>query len=337
LAGVGKLPFKTLITHGFVNDAQGYKMSKSQGNTVDPEDIIKESGAEILRIWVAHEDYGQDLTISKEMMSRISDTYRRFRNTIRFLLGNLNDFDPTKDSIAVKDMTPLDQWALNQLNELIVKCTAAYDAYEFYKVYHALNVFFAIDLSATYLDILKDRLYTGKQAGVKRRAAQTALYQITSALCGLMAPIASFLAEETYSYLPGDKSESVFLSDFPKSRTEWNHPTIASDFATLLEVRAAASKELEELRRQKVIGASLDARIKISAPDSTLKILEAYRSHLREFFIVSQFELSQGKELKIVADKAEGVKCERCWYYDPKTGADSRFPSVCPKCVEALT
>lgn len=337
IAAENKPPFKTLITHGFVNDAQGYKMSKSQGNTVDPEEIIKESGAEILRIWVSHEDYGQDLTISKEMMTRITDTYRRFRNTIRFLLGNLNDFDPANDQVGYEQMTPLDQWALHQLNQLIEKTTAAYEAFEFYKVYHALNTFFAHDLSATYLDILKDRLYTGKATGVKRRAAQTVLYRTLQALCGIMAPIASFLAEETYSYLPGQKKESVFLTDFPLPEKSWNNPKIEQDFAVLLEVRAAAAKELEELRRQKVIGSSLDAKITIHAPGGTRKVLEAYSASLREFFMVSQYTVTDAAELKISAAKADGVKCERCWHYDEATGKDSRFPAVCPKCVEALT
>ncbi|MBX3022609.1 MAG: isoleucine--tRNA ligase [Bdellovibrionales bacterium] len=337
IAAYDKPPFKALITHGFVNDAQGYKMSKSVGNTVDPMEIIKESGAEILRLWVSHEDYGQDLTISKEMIARISDTYRRFRNTIRFLLGNLYDFDPAKDQLPYQEMTPLDRWALHQLNELTEKCTAAYDAFEFYKVYHGLNNFFAHDLSATYLDILKDRLYTGKVDGLKRRAAQTVLYQALNTLCGLMAPIASFLAEETYGYLPGEKKESVFLTDFPQARAEWKAPQVAADFAVLLEVRAAAQKEMEELRRQKVIGSSLDAQIKILAPDGIRKVLEAYRPSLREFFMVSQFEISPGLELKVEPAKAEGIKCERCWHYDMNTGKDARFAGVCPKCVEALS
>lgn len=337
IASEGKAPFKALITHGFVMDAQGYKMSKSLGNTVDPQEIIKESGAEILRLWASHEDYGQDLTISREMITRISDTYRRFRNTIRFLLGNLQDFDPTKDQVPYKDLTPLDQWALNQLNELAEKCTAAYDAFEFYKVYHGLNTFFAHDLSAIYLDILKDRLYTGKVNGTKRRGAQTVLYKTLQTLCGLMAPIASFLAEETYSYIPGPKEESVFLTNFPVVVPEWKNSKLATDFATLLEVRIASSKELEELRRQKVIGSSLDAKIKIHAPDSVRKVLEGYHEHLREFFIVSQFEIVAAGELRVEAFKADGVKCERCWHYDVKTGADSRFPAFCPKCVTALT
>lgn len=336
MASEDKAPFKALVTHGFVMDAQGYKMSKSQGNTVDPEEIIKESGAEILRIWVSHEDYGQDLTISKEMMGRISDTYRRFRNTIRFLLGNLNDFDPAKDQVAYKDMTPLDHWALNQLHTLISKTTAAYDAYEFYKVYHALNTFFAIDLSATYLDILKDRLYTGKVNGVKRRAAQTVLYQTVTALCGVMAPIASFLAEETYGYLPGEKKESVFLTDYPVAPKEWANAKIEADFATLLEVRAASQKVMEDLRREKIIGSSLDAQLSITAPAATVKTLEAYRASLREFLMVSQFEVKEGKELQVQAGKASGEKCERCWHYDT-LGTNKEMPTLCPKCVEALT
>jgi isoleucyl-tRNA synthetase len=307
------------------------------GNTVDPEEIIKESGAEILRLWVSHEDYGQDLTISKEMITRLSDTYRRFRNTIRFLLGNLNDFDPAKDAVGVKDMTPLDQWALNELNTLVEKCVAGFEAYEFFKVYHALNNFFAHQLSATYLDILKDRLYTGKVDGVKRRGAQTVIYEITKTLCGLLAPIASFLAEETYSYMPGPKKESVFLTEFPTPKAEWRAPKIAEDFAKLLEVRAAMSKELEELRRQKTIGSSLDAAVKITVPAAYKQVLEAYQKHLREFFMVSEFSIVQGDKIGFEAGKATGEKCERCWHYDPLTGKDPKHPGICPKCIEALT
>ena len=337
MASEGRTPFRALITHNFVNDAKGYKMSKSLGNTVDPEDIIKESGAEILRLWVSHEDYGQDLTISKEMIARMSDTYRRFRNTIRFLLGNLSGFDPERDRVAIKDMLPLERWALHQLHGLVEKCTAGYDNFEFYKVYHLLNNFFAHELSATYLDILKDRLYTGKVDGVKRRGAQTVLFEIARALCGLMAPIASFLAEETYSYLPGRKVESVFLTDFPVARNEWRAESIAADFEKLLEVRAVVSKELEDLRRAKTIGSSLDAQIRITAGPALLKVLEAYTPHLREFFIVSQVNLANGDSLKIVASKAEGIKCERCWHYDENTGKDPKYPGIDPKCIEALT
>lgn len=336
MAADGVAPFKTLITHGFVNDAQGYKMSKSVGNTVDPEEIVKESGAEILRLWASHEDYGQDLTISKAMITQITDTYRRFRNTIRFLLGNLGDFDPLKDQVPYAQLTPLDQWALGRLNQLVEKCTTGYDAFEFYKVYHGLNSFFALELSSTYLDILKDRLYTGRVDGVKRRGAQTVLYQTVQTLCGLMAPVASFLAEETYSYLPGEKRESVFLTDFPTVKKEWSNAAVEADFVQMLEVRTAVSKKLEDLRREKIIGSSLDSRIEITVPADVLKTLERHRPFLREFFMVSAFSLTAGKEVSINAAKAEGVKCERCWHYDTETGKNADYPGVCPKCIEAL-
>ncbi|MCB0357421.1 MAG: isoleucine--tRNA ligase, partial [Bdellovibrionales bacterium] len=196
LAANGQAPFKALITHGFVNDAEGKKMSKSKGNVIDPAEVIKQHGAEILRLWVAYEDYGQDVNISNEMFKRITETYRRIRNTMRFLLGNLCDFDPQTDVVAYKDMTVLDQWALARFNELIEKVTEAYENYNFYKVYHHLNQFFTVDLSATYLDILKDRLYTWKKAGKARRASQTVIYYLLQDLSILMAPILSFLAEE---------------------------------------------------------------------------------------------------------------------------------------------
>ncbi len=336
MAAYGEAPFKTLITHGFVTDAQGYKMSKSLGNTVDPEEIIKESGAEILRLWVAHEDYGQDLTIGKEMIRQISDTYRRFRNTIRFMLGNLNDFDPSKDRVAYEDMTPLDKWALNQFAQLIENCTQAYDRFEFHKVYHGLNTYFALDLSAIYLDVLKDRLYTGRADGVRRRAAQSVLYDVVSGLCGLMAPIASFLAEETYSYIPKKSEASVFLTDFPVAESKWRNSSIGEDFSELLEVRAEISKVLEDLRRQKVIGSSLDAKVTLTLNSKQMSLFEKYRAELKELLIVSQIEMIAGETLKISAARAEGEKCERCWHYDPMTGKDSRFPGVCSKCVAAL-
>lgn len=336
VASSGKAPFKTLVTHGFVNDAQGYKMSKSQGNVLDPAEVMKDSGAEILRLWVSHEDFGDDLTISKEMLGRVTDSYRRFRNTIRFMLGNLNDFAPGKDNVPVEKMPELDQWALNQLALLIEKCRMGYDQYEFHKVFHALNNFFAVDLSATYLDILKDRLYTARRDGVGRRAAQTVIYELCTNLCGLLAPIASFLAEETYQYIPGDKVESIFLTGFPAERKDWLRPELANKYAKLLEVRAEVSKILEDLRRQKIIGAGLDARVLVEAPGEHLAALKAYKGRIEEFFIVSQLEFKQGESLKITAEAARGEKCVRCWHYSEQTDADKNWPGLCPKCVEAL-
>lgn len=337
VAATGKSPFKALVTHGFVNDAQGFKMSKSQGNVLDPAEAMKDSGAEILRLWVASEDFGDDLTISKEMLTRITDAYRRFRNTIRFMLGNLNDFEPRKDAIAPEKMPELDRWALHQFSELIQKCTDGYEKYEFYKVFHALNNFFTVELSATYLDVLKDRLYTGRKDGNARRSSQTVLYELTKGLAGLMAPMASFLAEETFDYLPGDKPESVFLSDFPKANPAWHQPALGARFAKLLEVRSEASKILEELRRQKTIGSSLDAELRITAPTEWLEPLQSYQGRLGEFFIVSKTQVTKGTSLKVEAGAAPGEKCVRCWHYDEDTNKNAKLPGLCPKCIEALS
>lgn len=337
IASDGKPPYKTLVTHGFVNDAQGFKMSKSVGNVVDPADVIKESGAEILRLWVAHEDFGDDLTISKEMLARISDTYRRFRNTIRFMLGNLQDFDPQKDRVEYSKLTSLDQWALAQLAQVIEKCHEAYTKFEYYKVYHALNNFFTVDLSATYLDILKDRLYTSKKEGLKRRSSQTVLFELLHSLCSLMAPIASFLAEETYSYIPGEKKTSVFLAGFPEAKKEWQRPELREKFAKLLLVRAEVSKVLEDLRRERTIGSGLDASVTVTAPKDVMTVLREYEAGLKEFFIVSQVSLKEGEPLSVKADKAKGEKCVRCWHYSEQIGVNISLPGVCPKCVEALS
>lgn len=337
LASNGTTPFKALVTHGFVVDAQGFKMSKSVGNVVDPAEVMKDSGAEILRLWVAHENFGDDLTISKEMLNRMSDTYRRFRNTIRFILGNLGDFNPQSDRVSFDKMTALDQWALHRLAELTQKSRDGYEKYEFFKVYHALNHFFTVDLSATYLDILKDRLYTGRKNGPARRSSQTVLFEMIHTLAGLMAPITSFLAEETYQSIPGQKEESVFLTTFPEVNKSWLQPNLAHQLEKLLEVRSEVSRILEDLRRQKTIGASLDAQIKIHAKGDQLKALNEYQGSLAEFFIVSQVKVQSSEEFRVEAEAASGTKCVRCWYYDEKTGLDSKFPGVCPKCIEALT
>jgi len=336
VASNGRPPYKTLITHGFVNDAQGYKMSKSLGNVVDPAEVMKDFGAEILRLWVAHEDYGDDLTISKDMLGRISETYRRFRNTIRFLLGNLSDFEPEKHTVPVQDMPEIDRWALARLNDLVEKCGAAYESFEFHKVYHALNNFFTIDLSSVYLDVLKDRLYTSRKDGIRRRSSQTVFVELLDNLCRLMAPIATFLAEETYQYVPGRTAESVLCVDFPQRRNEWDNPELLKNFSVLLEVRSELSKILEDLRRQKVIGSGLDASIVISAGGETYAMLEKYQPVLKELFIVSRVELKRAEKLSIVADRAPGEKCVRCWHYDKQTDKDGRWPGLCPKCIEAL-
>jgi isoleucyl-tRNA synthetase len=335
IASHGKAPFKALVTHGFVTDEKGRKMSKSLGNVVDPAETTKKSGAEILRLWVAYEDFGQDVGCGNEAFARVTETYRRFRNTMRFLLGNLGDFDPANDQVPFEKMTRLDQWALGRLNELIRKTTAGYEGYEFYKVYHALNSFFTVELSAGYLDMLKDRLYTAKKDSLDRRSSQTVLYTLIDHLVRIMAPITSFLAEETYGHLPGTKAESVFLLEFPKPVTAWDNESLAADFSQLFEIRSDVSKSLESLRQNKTIGSGLDARVIVTADGAKAELLKRHEALLPEFFIVSQVSLKVGS-YGIETTKADGEKCERCWYFSTELGTTLTHNSVCPKCARAL-
>lgn len=339
IAAHGEAPFRALVTHGFVNDMQGRKMSKSLGNVVSPAEWIKKGGAEILRLFASSEDYTQDLTCGDELFVRLSESYRRFRNTMRFLLGNISDFNPDKDSISYKDLTPIDRWALGRLEELTSKCISYYESYEFFKVYHALNQFFTVELSATYLDILKDRLYTAKKDGLERRSAQTVLFELTSHLIRIMAPITSFLSEETLQHMTawkGSKPDSIFLTEFPVANKSWRDERLAEEFEEILKIRSEVSKSLEELRRNKTIGASLEAQVDLSCEGKTKEILEKYKDYLKEFFIVSKVNIKQGK-FAIETKKSDGEKCARCWVYDDLTASTHKFPKICPKCVKALS
>ena len=242
-------PFKTLLTHGFVNDKQGRKMSKSKGNVLDPEKIIKTSGAEILRLWVASENYAFDIRAGEESFQRVTESYRRFRNSFRFILGNLQGFDPLKTPLEFKDLNAVDKWTLMQLNLLITNSTKAFDEFAFHKVYQHLNHFFTVNLSAFYLDIIKDRLYTFSKESIERKKAQTVLYQLIDKLLPLMAPLTSFLSEEAYSYLPKKIKESVFLEDFPEVSPEWQDTDIQNLFPKIFSLREGLNKQLEELRK----------------------------------------------------------------------------------------
>jgi isoleucyl-tRNA synthetase len=334
IASHNRVPFKALVTHGFVNDSDGMKMSKSKGNAVDPQIVSSQSGAEILRLWAVYEDYGQDLTCGKTELDRVTETYRRIRNTMRFLLGATFDFDLANDSVPYEKMTQIDQWALGRLYDLTTKITTAFEEYSFYKIYHLLNNFFTVDLSAIYLDVLKDRLYTWKADGLSRRSSQTVLFTMTDYLVRMMAPVLSFLAEETYSFMKGSKTESVFLLDFPKAPEIWNNTALNSHYEELLKTRSEVQKVLEPLRAQKIIGASLEAHVEIWAEGETMKALKSCQD-LREVLIVSKVLLHDGP-FRIDARKADGEKCIRCWTYSAETGKNSKFPGVCPKCVEAL-
>lgn len=335
MATHGKSPFKALLTHGFVTDPQGRKMSKSLGNVIDPNEVSSKSGSEILRLWAAYGDYGHDLSCGPEELTRVTETYRRIRNTMRFLLGTLADFDPAKDTVPYESLTSLDQWSLHELYCLNQKVLAAYEAYEFFKVYHALNTYFTVTLSATYLDILKDRLYTWKADGLPRRGAQTVLFAITDSLIRMMTPILSFLAEESYDYFKGKTAESPLLLDFPIPLPKWQNLNLASQYEKLLQVRTDVQKILEGLRSEKTIGSSLEASVSVQAEGEVLAALQSHPD-LRELFIVSQVEVSPGP-LLIKATRASGEKCVRCWTYSTHLGAKSDLPGICPKCTEALS
>ncbi len=335
LATHGVAPFKALITHGFVFDSHGKKMSKSLGNVVDPMETANKLGIEILRLWCVYEDYGRDLSCGPTEFDRVTETYRRIRNTLRYLLGATSDFDPAVHSVDIAKMPAIDQWALHKLNELIQKVSEAYSEYSFYKVYHLLNTFFTVELSAIYLDILKDRLYTGKKDGIARRSSQTVLHLMIHNLLGLMAPILSFLAEETYAYVKGPKQESIFLTDFPIGRPEWKNDALATEWQKVFEVRTDVQKTLENLRAQKVIGSSLEAVVTVHAESDLFQLLSKIEN-LREIFIVSQVNLVEGK-YTISAEKMGGEKCVRCWTYTYDLTKAGPTPGICPKCVEALS
>ncbi len=330
----GQAPFKALLTHGFTLDSQGRKMSKSLGNTVEPQEVSSKSGAEIIRLWTAYSDYGKDMSCGKNELDRVTETYRRIRNSMKYLLGSTHDFDFTKDAVPYEKLTPIDQWALSRLATLTREVTEAYDNYEFYKIYHALNLFFTVDLSSIYMDVLKDRLYTWRPDGSPRRGSQTVLHTMTDYLTRLMAPILSFLAEEVYSYAKGPQAESVFLLDFPEAPALWFNKDLEKHFETLLRVRSDVQKVLEPLRADKVIGASLEAAVTLSAETEVLRELKSFKD-LREFLIVSKVDVKEGP-YKIEAGKADGEKCVRCWVYSTEISQDPRFFGVCPKCVDAL-
>ncbi|MGM0640949.1 MAG: isoleucine--tRNA ligase [Thermotogota bacterium] len=339
-------PYKAVLTHGFVKDKEGKKMSKSMGNVISPLEIMDKYGADILRLWVASADYRGDIKISYDILKQQTEVYRKFRNTVRFLLGNISDFDPKKDYVKYEDMYEVDKWGMIKLHDLIKNVTDAYDNYGFYRVHHMLNRFCTIDMSSIYLDIIKDRIYTEGTKSKLRRSAQTVMYEIALALTKMMTPILSFTAEEIYKYLPeqAQKHETVQLEEWPEFKEEYMDEKIISKWEKMLELREDVTKALEEKRRDKFIGNSLDAKVIVETKNKELKeLLKEYDNYfLSDVFITSQFELGdvdegfEGNVSKVKVVKAEGEKCERCWKADPKTGEDSEHPGTCPRCAAVL-
>ena len=343
----GKAPYRSVLTHGFVVDGQGRKMSKSVGNVVAPEDVIKKYGAEVLRLWVAAQDYTDDIRISPEILTRLSEAYRRIRNTCRYILGNLSDFEPGRHSVPFAEMPEIDRWALHQLEILKEKVLNAYADCEFHVLYHAVNSFCTVEMSAFYLDILKDRVYTSRTDSPERRSAQTAMYSVLEAIVKLVAPVLSFTSDEVWRYMPKQKEESVHLAEFPQLLPENRDDALVERWERIIKVRADVSKALEQARVQKVIGHSLDAAVAISALPEMLGFLQGYAAELKSVFIVSKVELADslsgdcyeaegapGMRIRVTA--APGAKCERCWCYDEEIGSDTEHPTICPKCLKSV-
>jgi isoleucyl-tRNA synthetase len=345
----GVPPYKNVLTHGYVVDKNGRKMSKSIGNVIAPQEIIDKHGAEILRMWVSAVNYQEDVRISDEILNRLVDAYRRIRNTCRYLLGNLDGFEPSTDAVSAEELLPVDHFALDLVRRRHETIQKAYETFEFHKVYHTLHNLCVGDLSAFYLDIIKDRLYVSGQKSIERRSAQTVLWQTLMMLVVDMAPVLSFTAEEVFSHIPAGMKgdvETVFAL-----RPELMDAAISSEerdrWELLMEVRSEVTKAIEPLRRERTIGHSLDTKINIFANDTILKALQDV--DLREFFIVSGAETfpfaeapseahtaEELEELAISVEKASGEKCSRCWRYDT-LGENSDHPELCPRCAKVMS
>lgn len=345
-------PFKNILTHGFVNDGEGKKMSKSVGNTVVPADVIKVYGADILRLWCASVDYREDVKISDNILKQMAEAYRRVRNTARYILGNSNDFNPNTDRVPYEQLMEIDKWALHKLEVLKRKVTENYDKYEFYNLFQDIHYFAGVDMSAFYLDIIKDRLYTEGTNSIERRSAQTVMTEILVTLTKMIAPILSFTAEEIWETLPEvlkDK-ESVLLTDWYKENDEYLNPEIENKWVEIIKVRREANKSLEKARQGKdrIIGNSLDAKVMLHSTDAEIqKFLVENREKLELALIVSEVEIvenidetfTKGEEatdLYIKVLHAEGEKCERCWKYSKELGKDPEHPTLCPRCASVL-
>lgn len=348
VATEGKAPYRAVLTHGYVVDGEGRKMSKSVGNTVAPQEVIAQYGADIIRLWAASSDYKADIRISKEILKQLSEVYRKIRNTIRYILGNTNDFNYETDKVEFKDMLELDRWALMHMQLLKKEVFAAYESYDFHVLYHAIHNFCSVEMSSYYLDILKDRLYAYKADSFERRSAQTAMYEIMLDLVVMIAPVLSFTMEEVWQFMkkPASMPESVFMMPWPECKEEYIDEALESKWDNFIEIRSEITRVLEGARRAKTIGHSLDAKVELHATGEALAILRSVEGDLATLLIVSQAKLVEGlaggveatgrEDLKVTVQAAEGEKCERCWIYSDTVGKDAEHPTVCARCAAAL-
>lgn len=353
IAWRGKAPYKAVATHGWVVDGQGRAMHKSLGNGIAPQEIIDKFGADILRLWVASSDYHADIRISPEILKQLSDAYRKIRNTARYILGNLADFNPDTDSVLVSDMLSIDKWALNRLDQLNKKVRDGYENYEFHQAYHAIHNFCVVDMSNFYLDVIKDRLYTEKKDSTERRAAQTAMYIILDAMTRLLAPILAFTTDEIWQNMPHGSdcdARHVVYNEMPKLVSEMTGEQVSDEFVArwdkIHEIRDVVKKALETARAEKKIGASLDAKVTLYCTSELYDFLKSVEADLSTVFIVSQTVIVNGEGgthtdeelgLSVLVEKAEGEKCMRCWAYSSTVGTNPDHPDLCERCAKALS
>ena len=340
VATMGTAPYKTVLTHGMILDMEKRKMSKSLGNGISPQEVIKQYGADVLRLWVASCDYQSDVNISFDILKQRSEAYRKVRNTARYILGNLFDFNPDTDMADFDTLLPIDKWALAKLNSLIDKVREAYDKYEFHIVYHSIHNFCVVDMSNFYLDVLKDRLYTEKADSPRRRAAQTAMYLILNAMTRMIAPILAYTSDEIWKFMPhsaADEASHVIYNEMPEKVAVDVDDSFMEFWNRIHELRDDVKKTLEPMIKEKTIKSSLEAKVTLSAGGETLEFLKQAEPELADAFIVSEVVIADnGAELDITAEKAEGEKCERCWAIRKSVGADAEHPTLCAHCCETL-
>lgn len=340
VATMGTAPYKAVLTHGWVVDGKGRVMHKSLGNGIDPQEVIDQYGADVLRLWVASSDYHADIRISQDILKQLSEAYRKIRNTARYILGNLSDFNPDSDMVSLDKLMPIDNWAIAKLNALIDKVMDAYNKYEFHLVYHSIHNFCVVDMSNFYLDVLKDRLYTEKADSVSRRAAQTTIYIILDAMTKMIAPILAFTSDEIWKYMPhsaDDKSEHVIFNEMPEKINVEIDDDFMSYWDKIHKLRDDVKKSLEGFIKDKTIKSSLEAKVILSASGEKLEFIKKAEKELAAAFIVSEVEIVEGSsELEITIEKAEGEKCERCWSISKTVGTDNEHPTLCSRCCSNL-
>ena len=334
----GRAPFNQVLTHGFVMDEHGRKMSKSRGNSVSPQEVLAQSGADVLRLWVSMIDYREDMRLGKEILQRVVEAYRKIRNVLRVLVANLYDFDPKTDSVPRERMLEIDRWAMAKYADVASRIVAAYEDYDYPAVYQAANQFITVDLSAFYVDVTKDRMYTFGAKSEARRSGQTAMYLIADGLSRLLAPILPFTMDELWRNLPSGREPSVHLALFPSGVDDWRNDELLGRWAELSAVRDRVNVALEERRQDKTIKSNLSARVKLGATGELKRSLDSYTDELPSLFGVSQVVVEDvnSTEARVLVEKADGVKCERCWRYVPAVSDSAEFKGLCERCVDAL-